>query len=162
MISDPYGDLAVGQAQVSKGRTLTETDVVHFCMLTGNWLELHANTEFAARTRHGQRLVQGSLVFSIGNALLPFDPEVIEAFYGVDRMRFIRPSFIGDTIWSRAEIAALRDRGTDHGVAVLALSVANQRDEVVMTCDFSLLIRRRRLTEAGQPSFQNAASGAMR
>ena len=155
MISGPYGELSVGQVQISKGRTLTETDVVNFCMLTGNWLELHANTEFASQTRHGQRLVQGSLIFSIGNALLPFDPAVIEAFYGVDRMRFVRPSFIGDTIWSRAEITALRDKGPNHGVATLELRVANQRDEIVMTYGFSRLVRRGRLLPTGLPSFEN-------
>lgn len=153
MISEPYGELSLGRSRVSRGRTLTETDVVNFCMLTGNWLELHANSEFAATTRHGRRLVQGSLVFSIGNALLPFDPELVEAFYGVDRLRFVAPSFIGDTIWSRADITGLRDKGADHGVVTLDLRVANQRDEVVMTCAFSLLVRRVRLVATGLPSF---------
>src|SRR5579875_4021372 len=114
-------------------------------MLTGNWLELHSNTEFAAQTRYGQRLVQGSLVFSIGNALIPFDPEVIEAFYGVDKLRFLRPSFIGDTIWSSAEITALDERGEHTGVATLLLQVHNQRQETVMRCDFRLLVRKQRL-----------------
>ncbi|MFG1302943.1 MaoC/PaaZ C-terminal domain-containing protein [Xanthobacter autotrophicus] len=156
MIYKPYGQLAVGDATVSNGRTLTESDVVNFCMLTGNWLELHSNKEFAAHTRFGQRIVQGSMVFSIGNALLPFEPSLVEAFYGVDRLRFLRPSFIGDTIWSRAEIKSLRDRGADHGVATLDLRVANQRDEVVMSCDFSLLVRRTPLHSQATPSFSDA------
>lgn len=114
-------------------------------MLTGNWLELHSNQEFARSTKYGQRLVQGSLIFSIGNALIPFDPEVIEAFWGVEALRFHRPSFIGDTIWSTAEIKALRDHREQHGVATLDLQVHNQREEMVMRCDFSLLVRRERL-----------------
>jgi acyl dehydratase len=81
---------------------MTETDVVNFCMLTGNWLEIHANAEFAKHALYGQRLVQGSLIFSIVNALLPFDPEVVEAFYGVDRLRFHRPTFIGDCRTTRS------------------------------------------------------------
>ncbi len=145
MIRQEYGALAIGQRSVSAGRTLTETDVVNFCMLTGNWLELHANAEFAKDTLYGQRLVQGSLIFSIGNALLPFDSGVVEAFYGVERLRFLKPSFIGDTIHSTAEITALRERGARHGVATLDLQVHNQRAETVMRCDFSLLIRRQRL-----------------
>jgi acyl dehydratase len=145
LIQDPFDALAIGQRRVSRGRTLTETDVVNFCMLTGNWLELHANREFAAQTQFGQRIVQGSLIFSIGNALIPFDPEVVEAFYGVERLRFLRPSFINDTIRSSAEIIALRERGAHHGVATLDLQVHNQRDETVMRCEFSLLIRKQRL-----------------
>ena len=117
-------------------------------MLTGNWLELHSNREFASQTLYGRRLVQGSLIFSIGNAMIPFDPEVIEAFYGVEKLRFLRPSFIDDTIWSSAEIKALREHGNRHGVATLDLQVHNQRSETVMRCDFSLLVRRVRLIVA--------------
>ncbi len=145
MIQKPFPELSVGDFSISGGRTLTETDVVNFCMLTGNWLELHANKEFAKQTLYGQRIVQGSLIFSIGNAMLPFDHEVVEAFYGVDRMRFLRPSFINDTIQARAEITALREKGDRHGIATLDLQVINQRRETVMRCDFSLLIRRQRL-----------------
>ena len=73
MIRHPFGELSVGQTGVSSGRTMTETDVVNFCMLTGNWLELHSNVEYAKASLYGQRLVQGSLVFSIVNAMIPFD-----------------------------------------------------------------------------------------
>jgi acyl dehydratase len=151
MIQAPFGDLSLGDRSTSRGRTLTETDVVNFCMLTGNWLELHANQEFAKQTRFGQRIVQGSLVFSIGNALIPFDPELIEAFFGVDGLRFLRPSFIGDTIWSSAEIIRLEERGSRNGVARLDLQVHNQRGETVMRCDFSLLVRRVRLIAPAPP-----------
>lgn len=151
MIDAPYGELEIGQRKVSKGRTLTEADVVNFCMLTGNWLELHANAEFAKETMFGQRIVQGSLIFSIGNAMIPFDPEVIEAFYGCDKLRFVKPSFIGDTIWATGEIVRLEERGDKHGVATLLLEVANQREEVVMSCEFSLLVRKERLKPATGP-----------
>lgn len=70
MIDAPYGAAQLGQKRSSRGRTITETDVVNFCMLTGNWLELHTNVEFAKDTLYGERLVQGGLVFAITNALL--------------------------------------------------------------------------------------------
>ena len=145
MISLPYGELAIGQRKMSRGRTITETDVVNFCMLTGNWLEIHSNAEFAKHALYGQRLVQGSLVFSIVNALLPFDPEVVEAFYGVDRLRFHLPTFIGDTLWSSTEIVELQDRSEGFGIATSRLSGMNQRQETVMSCEFKLLVRRVRL-----------------
>ena len=145
MISLPYGELAIGQRKMSRGRTITETDVVNFCMLTGNWLEIHSNAEFAKHALYGQRLVQGSLVFSIVNALLPFDPEVVEAFYGVDRLRFYLPTFIGDTLWSSTEIVELQDRSEGFGIATSRLSGMNQRQETVMSCEFKLLVRKVRL-----------------
>jgi acyl dehydratase len=145
VVDAPFGELELGTTRRSRGRTLTETDVVQFCMLTGNWLELHSNVEYAKHTLYGQRLVQGSLVFSIVNALSGFNPEVIEAFYGVDRMRFLKPTFINDTLHAHTEIIALREKGARHGVVTLLLTGVNQRNETVMSCEFSLLVRKERL-----------------
>ena len=152
MIDDVYPHLAIGRTRTSRGRTITETDVVHFCMLTGNWLGLHADAEFAKSTRYGQRVVQGSLVFSIVNAMLPFDADVVEAFYGVDRLRFPKPTFIGDTLRARAQIVELRDRDIDSGIATSLLEALNQREEAVMSCRFSLVVRRERRQADPRPS----------
>lgn len=142
MVNKPYGELALGQRLRSRGRTLTETDVVNFCGLTGNWLEIHANAEFAKKAMFGQRIVQGGLVFVIGNALLGFDSALVEAFYGVDKLRFLKPSFIGDTIHAETEIIRLKERGDAHGIVTNLLTIINQREETVLSCEFSLLIRR--------------------
>lgn len=147
VIDDVYGSLRIGQRRESAGRTITETDVVHFCMLTGNWLGLHADAEFARTTRYGQRVAQGSLVFSIANALIPFDPDVVDAFVGVDELRFLAPTFIGDTLRSSAEVVQLRESGSGGGVATLLLRAHNQREQVVMSCRFMLRVRRDRLRE---------------
>ena len=141
----PFTQLSIGQRACSRGRTLTETDVVNFCGLTGNWLEIHANAEFAKGSLYGQRVVQGGLVFVIANALLGFDSSVVAAFYGVDRLRFLKPTFIGDTIHTEAEIVDLADRDAAHGVSTTRLHVVNQRGATVLSCDFKLLIRRERL-----------------
>ena len=151
MIDLPFGELAIGQRKVSRGRTITETDVVNFCMLTGNWLELHSNVEFAKHTLYGQRLVQGSLVFSVVNAMIGFEPEVIEAFYGVDKLRFLKPTFINDTLYAQSEFVRLVDKSPKHGVATSLLTGINQRGETVLSCEFSLLVRKERL-KAG-PAF---------
>jgi len=142
MIRVPFDELRVGDAARSAGRTITETDVVHFCMLTGNWLGLHSDAEYAKSSRFGQRVVQGSLVFSIANAMIPYEADVIEAFYGVDRLRFPAPTFIGDTFHAEAQIVELEARGTEDGVATLHLRAVNQRAETVMSCHFRVLVRR--------------------
>ncbi|MDB5592448.1 MaoC/PaaZ C-terminal domain-containing protein [Enterovirga sp.] len=159
MIDKPFGELEAGQRKTSRGRTVTETDVVNFCMLTGNWLEIHSNAEFAKRAMFGQRIVQGTLVFSIVNALLPFDPEVVEAFYGVDELRFHKPTLIGDTLWAQSEVIGLEDRGGRFGVATSRLIGFNQRRETVMSCQFKLLIRKTRLAvEPPSPAETNGVT----
>lgn len=162
MIRKPFGALSIGETGVSIGRTMTETDVVNFCMLTGNWLELHSNVEHARSSLYGQRLVQGSLVFSIVNAMIPFESSVLAAFYGCDKLRFLRPTFIGDTLWARAEIVDLKDHDDRHGVVTNKLEGINQRDETVMRCLFSLLIRKTPLDHPGEPPAIKAARAATR
>ena len=157
MIRHPFGELSLGQTGISSGRTMTETDVVNFCMLTGNWLELHSNVEHAKSSLYGQRLVQGSLVFAIVNAMIPFDSSVLAAFYGCDKLRFLRPTFINDTLWARAEIIDLKDHDERHGVVTSKLEGINQRDETVLRCEFSLLIRKSRLDRPGEPAKIRAA-----
>ena len=159
MINNIFGELEVGQVRTSRGRTLTETYVVNFCMLTGNWLEIHANAEFARSALYGQRLVQGSLVFSIVNALISFDSAVVDAFYGVDRLRFLKPSFIGDTVWARSEVIGLRPKESGAGVATCELVGVNQRHEKILRCEFSLLIRGERLAPATSDPFSSMEFG---
>ncbi len=161
MIQQPFGELAIGQVGVSAGRTMTESDVVNFCMLTGNWLELHSNVEHAKSSLYGQRLVQGSLVFSVVNAVIPFDSSVLAAFYGCDKLRFLRPTFIGDTLWARVEIINLKDHDEKHGVVTSKLEGVNQRDETVLRCEFSLLIRKERLDRPGEPPKIKSVHDAM-
>lgn len=145
MIAKSFDELEEGARVVSRGRTITETDVVSFCYLTGNWLEIHSNVELAKRTEFGQRLVQGSLVFSLIPGLLPYDAQYVVAFYGVDRIRFLRPVFIGDTIRVVTEVTAKTVKDDSRGVVDLGVQVLNQRDEVVQVSTFRLMVRRQAL-----------------
>jgi acyl dehydratase len=95
--------------------------------------------------------VQGGLVFVIGNAMFGFDSAVVEAFYGVDKLRFLKPTFISDTIHAESEIIAKRDKGDKHGIVTAQLWVVNQRNEKVLSCEFTLLIRRERLIVERNP-----------
>jgi len=142
MFDIPFDRLQVGNRLRSRGRTMTETDVVNFCALTGNWLDIHADAEFSKTSKYGQRIVQGGLVFVVTNALFGFDTKVIAAFYGVDNLRFRKPTYIGDTLYAEREITGLRPKDEQYGVATAKLEAWNQRNEVVMSCDFSVLVHR--------------------
>ena len=85
------------------------------------------------------------LVCTSGTAAVNFGPAVVEAFYGVDNLRFLKPTFIGDTLHAESEIINMRDKGDKHGVVTAQLWAVNQRSERVLSCEFTLLIRRERL-----------------
>ncbi len=149
MLLAPADEVSVGDVIPSRGRTVTETDVVNFCYLTGNWLEIHSNTELAARTEYGQRVVQGTLVFAMIPGLVPWDPQYTQAFYGTDSLRFIRPVFIGDTVTAHVVIGEKKIRDRETAIVRFDVEVVNQRNEVVQAFQMRLLGRRQPLNERG-------------
>ena len=99
-----FEDFEVGETTVSPARTVTETDIVNFCGLTGDWHPLHTDVEYAAAGPFGERIAHGMLVLSIGSALAfrlgqyAVLPKSFIAFYGMEEVRFTWPVKIGDTI----------------------------------------------------------------
>ena len=150
MLQAPFDEIQIGETLESRGRTVTETDVVSFCYLTGNWFELHSNVEVAAQTEYGQRLVQGGLVFSLIPGLVVWDPRYVIAFYGVDRLRLIRPVFIGDTVSARIWVADKKVRDEASGTVTFQIEVVNQRGEVVQACSMLILGRRQCLDKQAE------------
>ncbi len=144
MIYNYFDETKVGDKVISRARTVTETDVTMFCMFTGNWLELHSNVEYAKSTRFGQRIVQGSLVYALIPGLVPVQPAGRTiAFYGVDRLRFLKPVFIGDTVHVEAEVIELQSKDERSGVITHNVSVKNQRDEVVQSSIWKHLVAKK-------------------
>lgn len=142
-IDQTYDELEVGQIFRSGGRSITECDVVNFCALTGNWIEIHSNAHYAAKTRFGKRLVQGSLTYSIVTGLIQFGLG-IQANYGIDNMRFLSPVSIGDTIYAMCEVIRKRDKDDKYGVTTFLIKAMNQDGVVVQKGEWSLLMLRRR------------------
>ena len=142
-IDVPYDELEVGQVFRSGGRTVTEADVVNFCALTGNWIEIHSNRHYAEQTRFGERLVQGSLTYALVTGLIQFGPS-IQANYGLDNMRYLKPVHIGDTIYASAEVIATKEKDDRYGVATFLIKALNQDGYVVQRSEWSLLMLRRR------------------
>jgi len=84
-----FDDIQLGEKYVSRGRTITEADIVGFAGLTGDWYELHVNKEVAKNSPFGERIAHGMLVLSIATGLItPYDKALI-AFYGMDKVRFV-------------------------------------------------------------------------
>jgi acyl dehydratase len=139
-----FDELEVGTSTgVSRGRTLTETDVVTFMMITGNWAEIHSNTEFAATTPYGQRLVQGSLVLSISQGLFTTG-RAVAAFAGLDKLRFHRPVFIGDTVTVECVLLDKKEKDDRFGLATWEMRVSNQAGKLVQSAEYTMLTYRTR------------------
>ena len=146
MIEERYfEDYSVGDSRETLGRTITETDVVLHAGQTGDFYPHHMDAEWCRTQDFGQRIAHGTLIFSVGIGMTAGTINPLAFSYGYDRLRFIKPVFIGDTIHVRVTIKDKRDhpKRTDHGVVVEGVEVINQRDEIVLACEHLLMARKR-------------------
>lgn len=148
MTPSRYGDdFKVGDVHRTAAITVTETHVVNWAGLTGDFYPLHMDREYAARTQFGERLVHGPCVFALAVglvALAGFAGDAAIAWLGVDGMRMLAPVKIGDTL--RVEVLVKETRPTSNprkGVQIWQYTVLNQRDERVLVFDYQLLFHLR-------------------
>lgn len=146
MLDKYFDEVEVGMQSVTSGRTITETDIVMFAGFSGDWYQLHTDKEYAAGTMFGQRIAHGLLVLSVASGLVSLKPGVVMAFYGIDKLRFTAPTFIGDTIRVESEILEKSDKGS-FGVITAKQEVKNQRDEVCNTATLKLALNKKPIDE---------------
>ncbi len=127
-----YEDFQIGNRTVTRGRTITEADIVNFAGFSGDWYPLHTDAEHAKKMPFGERIAHGMLVLSAASGLMPLYDMAIIAFYGMEKVRFIAPTKIGDTIHVEAEVVEKQDKGDLGGVVSIKQSVKNQRGEDVV------------------------------
>jgi acyl dehydratase len=146
MKSQFFEDYAVGTTRTSTGRTITETDIVMHAGQTGDFYPHHMDAEWCKTQDFKQRIAHGTLIFSVAvgqTATGEINPEAFS--YGYDRVRFIKPVFIGDTLTTRCTIKEKRDdaKRPALGVVVELVEARNQRGETVLAAEHLLLVKRR-------------------
>jgi acyl dehydratase len=145
MSEDRYlEDYEIGEERGTTGRTITEADIVLHAGQTGDFYPHHMDAEWCASQPFKQRIAHGTLVFSvaIGMAANVINPRSMS--YGYDRLRFIKPVFIGDTIRVRTTIKEKRaHKRPGYGILVEKVDVVKQGDELVLTCEHIHLVEMR-------------------
>ncbi len=141
-----FEEFTLGQKIRTAGRTITETDVVRFAGMTGDYNRIHTDAEYAADSIFEQRVAHGMLVLSIAVGLA-VRTGIIEgttlAFRQLDT-KFKSPVFLGDTIHVDIEITTLKALARlGGGNVTMKYRVINQRDETVMRGNWVMLIKGR-------------------
>jgi acyl dehydratase len=140
-----FEEYEIGSSRITNGRTITETDFIVHAGHTGDFFPHHMDAEFMKSTPFGQRIAHGTLVFSVGVGLTANVINPVAFSYGYDRLRFIKPVFIGDTIRTRTTIATKEDdpKRPESGRVIERVEVFNQRNEVVLAADHIYIVERR-------------------
>ncbi len=139
-----FEDLTVGRKWKSQSRTITETDIVMFAGLSGDYNPLHTDEEFAKKEMFGQRIAHGLLGLSIASGLpSPEPPSAVIAFMGLE-WKFKKPIFIGDTVHFECDVKNRRElKGGERGIVMVERKLVNQKEEVTQEGTFTLLIRQK-------------------
>ncbi|HKB24911.1 MAG TPA: MaoC/PaaZ C-terminal domain-containing protein [Methylomirabilota bacterium] len=140
-----FDDIQQGEEYESPGRTVTETDIVIFAGLSGDYNVLHTDAEFMKRSIFGERIAHGLLGLAMQAGLFTRATQAYAtlAFVGL-RWKFKGPIKIGDTITLHAKVIAKKETAKpDRGLITLQRMVLNQRGEVVQEGETDLIVERR-------------------
>ena len=142
-----FEDYDAGAVRETLGRTITEADIVIHAGQTGDFYPHHMDAEWCKTQPFRQRIAHGTLIFSVAVGMTAGEVNPVAFTYGYDRLRFIKPVFIGDTLSVRVTISDKRDsKSPRHGMVVELCQVVNQRGETVLACEHLLTVERRATT----------------
>lgn len=142
MISGYFEDHEVGQQAVTRGRTVTEADVINFAGLSGDWHPLHTDVDYAKKGPFNERIAHGMLVLAIATGLAPLDVDTVMAFYGIDKLRFVSPTKFGETIRVATEVVEMTPRDETSGVIANQVRIENVAGQTLVSATFRMLVRR--------------------
>jgi acyl dehydratase len=143
MESHTIDELEVGQAAAFT-KTITETDVAFFCAISGDFNPVHVDAEYAANSRFGARVAHGPLALALCAGVLGTRLPGLGTIAVTNRIEYLRPVYIGDTITSRVEVVAL-DR--ERGRVTMGLTWRNQNAE--LTAEGEAVVKPPRTAEQG-------------
>jgi 3-hydroxybutyryl-CoA dehydratase len=142
-------DVAIGQSWTSPARTVTESDLVNFAGISGDFNPIHMDHEFARNGPFRKPIAHGILVMSISSGLsLNSPPMRTLAFVGIRDWQFLEPVFIGDTLHVRTTVMEkeIRTRGK-RALITWQREIVNQ-SEIVLQKGYTLtLVEGRAMTE---------------
>jgi acyl dehydratase len=140
-----FDDYRIGEKRRTVGRTITESDIVLHAGQTGDFFPHHMDAAWCATQPFGQRIAHGTLILSIAVGMTAGDINPVAMSYGYDRIRFVAPVFIGDTISIEAEITSKRDhpKRSEHGLVDETVTATNQRGDTVLVLTHVYLVERR-------------------
>lgn len=138
-----FEDYAIGATRKTFGRTITETDFVVHAGHSGDFFPHHMDAEWCKTQEFGQRIAHGTMIFSIGVGLTASVINPVAFSFGYDRLRFLKPVHIGDTIHTEVVVKEKYpdDKRDGYGRVVESTTVKNQNGESVLYCEHIYLVQ---------------------
>ena len=160
-----FEELEIGETFITHRRTVTESDVVSFAGISGDFFYAHMDDIAARDSLFEKRVAHGYFVLSAAAGLFVDPaPGPVLANYGLEGLRFVKPVYIGDTIRARLTCKQKtskedREGQVPQGVVHWDVEVSNQDGDAVAVYTILTLVRQQR--GAHLPSSPTALAAAM-
>lgn len=140
-----FEEFELNATRSTHGRTITETDIVLHAGQTGDFFPHHMDEEWCKKQPFKRRIAHGTLIFSIAIGKTADIINEVAMTYGYDRLRFIKPVFIADTISVKITIKEKKEhKKPGYGLVTELVEVSNQDGELVMLCEHILLVQKKK------------------
>ena len=141
-----FEEFEIGAIMRTRGRTISEADLVQFAALTGDYNPMHTDAEYSRGSFMGERVAHGmlSLSYAIGQAYqLGILERTVLGFRGLE-MKFSNPVYIGDTIHAELEVVDTKPaHRLGGGVVTLDLRIIKQDGKIAQKGSMTLLMMSR-------------------
>lgn len=141
-----FEDCEEGQTFETAGRTVTQSSVDQYAMVSGDWAEHHTNREYAEESIYGDRIAHGFLVFSVGTGLLHRTGVFSRTLSAVTEVtvKFPNPTYVGDTVSGEFEITEKSEEAPFEEVGTVGVKgkMTNQHGALVCLTEADLLVER--------------------
>jgi acyl dehydratase len=139
-----FEEFEINEKRTTRGRTVTEADIVLHAGQSGDFFPHHMDEEWCKTQPFKKRIAHGTLIFTIAIGLTAEFINEVSMTYGYERLRFIKPVFIGDTISVTVTITEKKDhKRPEYGLVTELVETFNQHKELVMRCEHLLLVNKR-------------------
>ena len=138
-----FEEFKLNDVRHTKGRTITETDIVIHAGQSGDFFPHHMDEEWCKSQPFKKRIAHGTLIFTVAIGLTADFVNEVSMTYGYERLRFIKPVFINDTIKVTVTIKDLKDhKKPEYGLVTELVECFNQQNELVMLCEHILMVKK--------------------
>lgn len=142
-----FEDFILGEEIVTPARTVTQTDIVNFACLSGDFNEVHTNFEYCKTTLFGEPIAHGPLVYAIMGGLQyasGVNDGTLLALLQIDDWRMLGPVKHGDTIRMVSRVLEKKETSKpDRGVVTFQRQCVKQDGTVAQEMKAMLMYRRR-------------------
>jgi|KBSSwiS6_1023812.scaffolds.fasta_scaffold10626_2 acyl dehydratase len=144
-----FEDFELNEGRTTQSRMITGSDIDLHAAESGDHFPHHMNAEWCKTQPFKKRMAHGTLVLTIAIGLTADIINEVCMTYGFDRIRFIKPVLIDDTIYVVTKIKEKKNhKKPGYGLITEQVETFNQHNELVMVCEHIYLAEKRTAEES--------------